>query len=325
MNINKFSEDVLKKLGHPLEVEGGKIFINRLVHLFGLRSKVELSDLIGVSTGSLATWQTRGLVPFELAIRVHLATGVTLEYLLFEDLYGDNNVMQYLKDPTTQPNYANIKHNLRSFHYSLSEPANYDGGAVLIERLVSLFKMSSKKDLGELLGVSIGTLGTWHTRKITPYELLCRIHLVTGISMHYLCFGKEWDDIHTVDHFKPKIESQLHFENCYIQLNTFDIDNGIKNPLEPYVLPYNFLKNIGLENKKIEVILSNNFNYFINSEIVNVTNGKYLLSINDLYQVCELRQMPDGNIYFFDGDDKYPINADVTKIHGKVVSILETV
>ncbi|MDP5146032.1 helix-turn-helix domain-containing protein [Shewanella sp. ULN5] len=346
MNINNEIKISSNKLSTPLSADGGKVFVNRLVHLFGLTSKVALSEFIGVSTGSLATWQTRGTVPFELAIRIHLATGVSIEYLLFDELKGDLNVMQYLPDPTLQANYANIKNNLANFHYSLTKPAHYDGGSILIERLVSLFKLSSKKELGELLDVSVGTLGTWQARMITPHELLCRIHLATGVSIHYLCFGKEWDLrkkeresknawMHGEHHFdKPKYENKLKVESSSSHdwlnenkidsetINIYSIDNGPMVVISDFAINDNFLTACGIDDDCF-AINKDKDHYFIDPKIVTVSKGCFLYCVNDIYQLGEFRQLPDGKLYLNDNEALYPVDTSITKIVGKVVSVLK--
>lgn len=358
LNTKVNTEDVvlLKKIALPLEAVGGKVLINRLVHLFNLRSKVELSEFIGVSTGSIATWQTRDVLPYELIVRIHLATGVSIEYLLFEELKGDLNVMQFLPDPTLQPNYANIKFNISKFRYSLTSPANYDGGAVVIERLVSLFRLESKKELGELLNISIGTLSTWHTRRITPHELLCRIHLATGVSMHFLCFGKEWDDVLAMrnknqpastnrmdfvsssDFHDVEIPSYLRTDGIaevrtnysipevtFFKSDIYSIDDGSKIKNGAYQSNAILWEHAGISPDDALVIRHNQATYFINTEIKTVTKGLYLFAINDVHQIGELKQLPDGKVYFIDGDDKYQINQETTKVIGKVVSVLKNI
>ncbi|WP_227257081.1 hypothetical protein [Shewanella baltica] len=47
--------------------------------------------------------------------------------------------------------------------------------------------------------------------------------------------------------------------------------------------------------------------------------------INDTYQIGDLRMLPDGHVYLFHAGYKYQVDPNTTKIHGKVVSILETV
>ncbi len=64
---------------------------------------------------------------------------------------------------------------------------------------------------------------------------------------------------------------------------------------------------------------------FKDKKATTVTKSFYLFAVNDVYQLGELRQLPDGKVYFIDGDDKYVINHETTKIQGKVVSILEKI
>lgn len=326
MNIKNVSNKIAKFTNTPIPAEGGKVFVNRLVHLFGLRSKVELSELIGVSTGSIATWQTRKMLPYELVIRIHLATGVSVEYLLFEELKGDLNVMQYLADPTTQPNYANIKMNISKFRYSLTSPAHYDGGAILIERLVSLFKVASKVELADLVGVNIGTLGTWHTRRTTPHELLCRIHLATGVSMHYLCFGKEWEDVVAIRNESgiEKHHSLYLTPTIILKMMIYGICNGRIRSLHKYFsTDADFFEIMGLPESGGKIIQASQKTYFIDENVNTVTSGEYLFSVNDIVQIGELKLLPDGKVYFIDEDEKYEVNPETTKVLGKVVSVLK--
>ncbi|MGI2152907.1 hypothetical protein ACROAK_08480 [Shewanella oncorhynchi] len=48
-------------------------------------------------------------------------------------------------------------------------------------------------------------------------------------------------------------------------------------------------------------------------------------AINKTEQIGDLRILPDGHVYLLDASDKYQVDPNTTKIHGKVVSVLETV
>jgi len=311
-----------------LVCDGGKTVVERLLRLFNLRNRVELSSLIGVSTGSIATWQTRNTTPFELLIRIHLATGVDLDFLLFGKNEEKQNVLKFCSPPNQIPNYATINQNLKSFKFSISQPANYDGGRIIIDRLITLFRLNSRVEFRELTSVSEGSVATWQTRNVTPFELLARVHLATGIPMLFLCFGKDkypsrepnkLVEPTTINVQKPSTTADTH------RLETFSIaHHGNKTQVGEYRVNNDFLKDCGLS-KNDFVVKAESSIYFINTDIKTVTKGKYLFAINDSYQIGELRQLPDGNVYLIDGQDKYPFNTDTTKIHGKVVSILQSV
>lgn len=180
--------------------------------------------------------------------------------------------------------------------------------------------------------MNLGNLATWHTRKITPYELLCRVHLSTGISMHYLCFGYELEDRKTqekaVKHVVNDVSPQDSLNDAVkVCDKTYLLDNGKLTAKTKYAANHYFWSNIDISpaSDAIVIVISNSKSYFIDKNASSVSKGFYLFAVNDVYQLGELRQLPDGKVYFIDGDDKYVINHETTEIHGKVVSILESV
>ncbi|WP_170107658.1 phage repressor protein CI [Photobacterium lipolyticum] len=66
----------------PLSYEGGKNVTSRLVEALHLSEYKELTDVLGVGKGTISTWHQRDQTPFEIAVRVHLTTGVSLRWLL---------------------------------------------------------------------------------------------------------------------------------------------------------------------------------------------------------------------------------------------------
>lgn len=66
----------------PFDYSGGADFINRLMKVYSVSHRMDLSNIIGVSPGTMSTWRTRNQTPFEIAVRVHLASGVSLNWLL---------------------------------------------------------------------------------------------------------------------------------------------------------------------------------------------------------------------------------------------------
>lgn len=224
------------------------------------------------------------------------------------------------------------KINNAKFRIPLSTLPTYDGGRTLVDRLVRLFGVRNRLELATLLGITSGTIATWQTRDSTPYELLIRIHLATGVPMEYLCFSSE-DDIPDVMKFA---ESKVpDFKDGAVKVATetyalptvkiFAIENGLLASVSGFSVDNSFLKCFGISLENDFAIRDNGHIKFINSNEKVVTKGSYLFSVNDNYQIGELRQLPDGKTYFYDEGEKFQINEDTTQIHGKVVSILESV
>jgi transcriptional regulator with XRE-family HTH domain len=80
---SKGNEVLHHYLGQLPEYNGGKLLMPRLCLALGNITRQELCELLNVSTGTMSTWMTRDSVPFEIIIRIHLFTNLSIPYLLF--------------------------------------------------------------------------------------------------------------------------------------------------------------------------------------------------------------------------------------------------
>jgi hypothetical protein len=223
--------------------------------------------------------------------------------------------------------YVKYKHDKK--FKNLNEPFNYDGGKQLIERLIHLFEVRNRIELGELLGVTAGTFSTWTTRETTPYELLIRIHLLTGWPMEYLCFGtgeltglKGRTDLHFSEQVNQVTESKLNYERGVLQVYT--IDNGHLSPYEKVEATSNLITHFQPKGHKDCIVVKQHENLlFVDSTQTEANQGTYLFKVNENHQLGELRLLPDGKVYLLEDNERFPIDTQVTKIVGKVVSVLK--
>jgi hypothetical protein len=235
-------------------------------------------------------------------------------------------------------NLVNIKNH--KFRYQLNTPLNYQGGKEVIYRLLHLFGVNNKIELGDLLGITPGTFATWQTRKTTPYELLVRVHLATGVSMEYLCFGEgdQNQDVlaksygSTIPVYKdgeayvPADVAEKAASYKLPAIKSFSIENGQLIPTSEFVVDEKLIAMIGFDAVEADKAIHENGGLaFINSKENTPTQGRYLFSIGDICQLGELRLLPDRIVYYVVGQDKYPIDPNTTTVHGKVVSILQSV
>ncbi|SKA51268.1 phage repressor protein CI [Enterovibrio nigricans] len=74
---------------------GGKPFIERLMQITGKNSHGQLADVIGVPKSTISTWSERGNLSYEIVLRLHLALGVSVEWLSFGtgEPYESNRVL----------------------------------------------------------------------------------------------------------------------------------------------------------------------------------------------------------------------------------------
>ncbi|CAH7325992.1 Transcriptional regulator [Vibrio chagasii] len=60
---------------------GGKDVIERLMQATNTASNQALADAFGLSKSTVGTWRHRNLVPYEIVIRLHLETGISIKWL----------------------------------------------------------------------------------------------------------------------------------------------------------------------------------------------------------------------------------------------------
>lgn len=77
MNDNKLKIDQISYLG-------GKDVIKKLMKVTNSERQQDIADVFDIPKSTIATWRQRDLTPFEIAIRTHLRTGVSLEWLLLD-------------------------------------------------------------------------------------------------------------------------------------------------------------------------------------------------------------------------------------------------
>ena len=68
----------------PFEYLGGKDVTEKLVSITNSGNFQGLTTTFGIPKSTIATWHQREISPFEIAVRVHLAKGVSLKWLLLD-------------------------------------------------------------------------------------------------------------------------------------------------------------------------------------------------------------------------------------------------
>lgn len=222
--------------------------------------------------------------------------------------------------------YVKYKHDKR--FENLDKPIECDGGKELIERLMHLFEVNTRIELGDLIGVTAGTLSTWTTRNTTPYELLIRVHVLTGWPMEYLCFGvgdlskiKGKTNSHFSEQVNNASEPTLAYNRDVLQVYT--IENGHLSPYEKVEATSNLINHFLPKSNKDGIVLKQHENLlFVDSAENKVVSGTYLFKVNESHQLGELKLLPDGHVYLLEDNERFPIDPTFTKVVGKVVSVL---
>lgn len=67
------------------DYKGGKSVTSKLCEVLHVNEYQDLAEVFSIPRGTVSTWHTRETTPYEIAIRAHLATGVSLKWLLLDE------------------------------------------------------------------------------------------------------------------------------------------------------------------------------------------------------------------------------------------------
>lgn len=125
MNNNQLKIDQISYLG-------GKDVIRKLIEVTNSERQQDIADVFGIPKSTIATWRSRDLTPFEIAIRLHLRTGISLEWLLLDkgDPYPNTPTQKHV----TKENEPKTLLDINAF--SLEDGALTGVGTITIDRLV---------------------------------------------------------------------------------------------------------------------------------------------------------------------------------------------
>ncbi|WP_039982919.1 phage repressor protein CI, partial [Vibrio sagamiensis] len=164
-------------------------------------------------------------------------------------------------------------------------PFEYIGGRDVTERMKLVTKSSDFKTLGECLNVSKGTISTWHQRGLTPYEVIIRLHLKTGVSIKYLALGEGEPFPDRTAHTSKKNESKSLFD-----VDLFSLTNGKLVGNETLVFDKSYLDKLKVLN--VMGIEHDGTTFIVDKEIHQAVSGTYLVDMDGLLSLNEIQRLP---------------------------------
>ncbi|MEZ8425816.1 phage repressor protein CI [Vibrio cyclitrophicus] len=194
----------------------------------------------------------------------------------------------------------------------------YIGGRDVTERMKFVTKTSDFKSLGECLGVSKGTISTWHQRGLTPYEVIVRLHLRTGASIKYLALGEgePFDDKKT--HTSKKNEVKRLFD-----VDLFSLSNGKLVGNETLAFDKSYLDKLGVLN--VMGIEHDGTAFIIDKEIHQAVSGTYLVDIDGLLSLNDIQRLPGKKLAISFNGSTLTVEEDEVRVVGRVALVMEKV
>ncbi|SJZ95214.1 helix-turn-helix domain-containing protein [Photobacterium toruni] len=289
---------------------GGKDFTTRLLTVTGASNLKQLAQIIGVPRTTISTWHQRDMIQHEIIVRICLATGASLKYLALgegepfdteqtsSDTYPDLNinstpVLELIKDqPITKiPQFP------------------YDGGRSITKKLKILANVEEFQDLAEVFDIPRSTISTWHTRNMTPFEVILRTHLATGCSLKWLMLDQG-------EAFEKTEDSSIK------TLPIEKISNGSLETKGHISLDLITLEKYGLEESTTTVVEQDHNFYFVNTFETNPTSGRYLIDIDGSLSINHLQRLPGKKLAMDLGSSTIEVAQEDIKVIGRVAIII---
>ncbi|MDF5279214.1 phage repressor protein CI [Vibrio parahaemolyticus] len=197
---------------------------------------------------------------------------------------------------------------------------DYIGGRDVTARMKLVTKTNDFKSLGECLGVSKGTISTWHQRGLTPYEVIIRLHLRTGASIKYLALGEgePFPSQSSQDHLTKKNESRTLFD-----IDVFKLVNGKLQGNETLPFDKAYLDKLGVLN--VMGIEQDGSTYIIDKEVHQAVSGTYLVDMDGLFSLNEIQRLPGKKLAISFNGSTLTVEEDEVRVVGRVALVMEKV
>jgi len=187
-------------------------------------------------------------------------------------------------------------------------PFEYIGGRTFTSKVVKVMGLERYNQLTDVLGVNKGTISTWHTRNMTPFELAVRIHLSEGVSLKWLLLD-EGEPFPTNEGVSSDASNKCDEVSC------FELNNGVLNNNESLLFDKRFLERVGATN--LIAVHQDNSTFFIDKDINQAVSGTYLVDIDGLLSLNEIQRLPGKKLAISFNGSTLTVKEDEVKVVGK--------
>ncbi|WP_067431373.1 phage repressor protein CI [Duffyella gerundensis] len=271
----------------------GAEVLERMLSAYGFSMQKELAEHLGIAKSNVAGWVQRGQVPGNAIVQCALDTGADLNWLINGELEKANPVTFSKPDPVGKALYEEVMAN---------------GGKPVLRRILDAYGFTMQKQLCDLLDISSGTVSTWIRRNYFPGDVVITCALDTNVSLRWLATGKEK---------KFSMEGPLKYENCIVRKA---LNAGVIEYLSEWFLDLSFLPQQPLS----PVFISSRVgSWVIDEKVTSISNGRWLLGINNKFDIYDVAVLPGNMIKIQNKNLNFDCSIDDIDIAGKVVVTIE--
>ncbi|MCR1567009.1 phage repressor protein CI, partial [Mixta sp.] len=259
--------DYLSFYGVPMNSgKGGSVeILERLMSSYGVNTQKDLAASLDIPANNISGWTQRDSVPGNAIIKCALDTGADLQWLVTGEL-AKANLDSVPNNPKGKALYAEITSN---------------GGKPVLRRIMDAYGFTLQKQLCELLGISSGTVSTWVRRNYFPGDVVVTCALDTGVSLQWLATGK---GVQPGESAKESTATAIPRKN----LTAGMLQDAGNWTVDLSFIPYTLGNPI--------FISSNTKSWIVDASVSGISNGRWLLGIDNKYDIYDVSLLPGKKI-----------------------------
>lgn len=280
------------ELDVQLRISAANGVLERLMSAYGVKMQKDLADLLGIAKHSVSGWVQRDAIPGNIIVRCCLDTGADINWLVNGELANSN--------------FERAGCRLKG--KELYDEIMTNGGKTVLRRILDAYGFTMQKELGDLLGISSGTISTWVRRDYFPGDVVVTCALDTDVSLEWLATGRG-----PIRDTKTSTTSGISIKKSRLESGKLK-DAGVWLS-DPSMTPASsgelvFVDGVG-------------FSWLVDCSVSNIGNGRWLIDIDGALDIFDVIRLPGGKVRLSNKSAEFECNISDIKPAGSVVLTLE--
>lgn len=265
--------------------------VERLCSAYGVTTQKALAECLGVPAANVSNWVQRDSVPGSAFVKCALDTDSNLKWLTTGRLAN-----------------ASFDEGVNSLRGAvLYNEITSNGGKPVLRRIMDAYGFTLQKQLCDLLGISSGTVSTWVRRNYFPGDVVVTCALDTGASLEWLATGK------------GKYRTSCANELSGNQIPHKNLAAGVLNDSGTWLADFSFIQ----QPVKEPIFISSNAEaWIVDQSVKDISNGRWLVGIDDKYDIYDIALLPGRKINVTGKGNNFTCGVEEIKTAGKVVLTL---
>ncbi|QLN46851.1 helix-turn-helix domain-containing protein [Klebsiella grimontii] len=266
--------------------------LERVLSAYGFKQQKELAERLGIHPNNVSSWLARNVIPSNVFVECAMDTGADVRWLV--------------KGELANARFEQVASSLKG--KQLYDEIMENGGKPVLRRILDAYGFTMQKELGDLLGISSGTISTWVRRDFFPGDVVVTCALDTGVSLEWLSTGKG-----QMREREEGSASEFSIEKYRLESGQLK-DVGYWHP-DPSMIPTNTHELVFIEGV--------NASWLVERSASNLANGRWLISIDGALDVFDVIRLPGSKVRLINKSAQFECAVSDITPFGAVLFTLE--